>query len=265
MGSGDWIMATGHARALKEKEPNAKILIGDGRIPHWEPWFNGNPDLIKPKSVGPGDAVRWVVSTAGARPYIDYEKTTPTHQAFREDYRPIPGRVFPSENWKAEADRLMKLAKVRGPYVVIEPVTKGGFGGNKVWAWSNWEKLVRDYGREFQFVQIGSNSNPTLSGVRRVVTVNITCAFAVLEKATAVVTTDGALHHAAAAMSVPAVVLWGARVRPLILGYRSQRNIYTGDGKDCGAIEPCKHCEAGMAAITPEMVAKELRSCVPSP
>ena len=59
--------------------------------------------------------------------------------------------------------------------------------------------------------------------------------------------------------SLPAVVLWGARVRPVILGYPTQKNIYTGNGKDCGAIEPCRHCAEGMAAITPDMVAERLK------
>lgn len=259
MGCGDWIMATGQARVLKEKEPKAKILIGDGRIPHWEPWFGGNPDITDMRSLGPGDAVRWVISCAGARPYLDYERTTPTHQVFREDHRPHPGRIFVPEGWRVEAEKALKAAKVSGPFVVIEPHTKGGFGGNKVWPLSNWEKLIRLCGREYQFVQIGAKSSPALSGVKRVVTKNQSHALGVIEKAACVVTTDGMLHHAAAAFNVPAVVLWGARVRPIILGYPTQKNIYTGNGKDCGAIEPCQHCAAGMKAITPEMVAEQLK------
>ena len=264
MGCGDWIMATGQARVLKAKDPKAKILIGDGRVPHWEQWFNGNPDLIDPKTLRPGDAVKWVISTAGARPYIDYDRTTPTHQVFREDYRAHPGRIVISENWRVEAERLMKIAKVKGPYVVIEPNTKGSFGGNKVWPREYWERFVRNYGREFQFVQIGAANSQGLSGVRRVATPNLMAAFAVLEKAAACVTTDGALHHACAALEVPCVTIWGARTNPKILGYPTQRNLYSGDGRNCGAIGSCEHCHAGMKAIAPEMVVKELRSCVPS-
>lgn len=259
MGFGDWIMATGQARVLKEKDPKAKILIGDGRIPHWEQWFGGNPDLVDAKSVGPGVAVKWVISCAGARPYLDYDNTTATHQAFRSEHRPSRGRIMLSDGWRIEAEKSLKAARVSGKFVVIEPHTKGGFGGNKVWPIGNWEKLIRQYGREFDFVQIGAKGQPALSGVRRVITVNPTHAFAVIEKAAAVVATDGALHHAAAALNVPCVVLWGARIRPEILGYPSQRNIYTGDGKNCGAIVPCEHCRAGMSAITPEMVAENLR------
>lgn len=259
MGYGDWIMATGQARALKESDPKAKILIGDGRIPHWEQWYAGNPDLIDAKSLGPGEAVRWVISCAGARPYLDYDRTTPTHQAFREDHRPKPGRIMLNPGIRDDAVKSLKAAKVSGKFVVIEPHTKGGFGGNKVWPLGNWERLVRQYGREFDFVQIGAANQSTLSGVRRVVTRNPIHAFAVIERAAAVVTTDGALHHASAALNVPCVVLWGSRVRPEILGYSTQRNIYTGDGKNCGAIVPCQHCRDGMAAITPEMVAEQLR------
>lgn len=263
MGCGDWIMATGEARAIKAADPGAKILIGDGRIPHWEPWFAGNDDLADPRALAAGDPVRWVISCAGARPYLDYNRTTTTYQAFRPDYRPKPGRIVLHERWYAEAERLKSLAKVRGAYVVIEPVTKGGFGGNKIWPKERWEALVRS-ASDLQFAQIGSPQSPSISGVRRVQTPNIQTAFAVLSKAAAVVTTDGALHHAAAAFGVPAVVLWGARVRPLILGYAAQRNIYTGNGTDCGAIVPCQHCADGMRAITPDMVLKELRCALSS-
>lgn len=262
MGCGDWIMATGEAKALREADPKTPILIGDGKIPHWEPWFGGNDDIADPKGLGVGQVVRWVISCAGARPYLDYNKTTATHQAFRPDHRPKVGRIELHARWIEEADKVLASSKVRGPYVVIEPVTKGGFGGNKVWPKENWEALVRS-GRDYQFVQIGGKRNPTLSGVKRVVTENIQLAFAILKKAQAVVTTDGALHHAAAAFNVPAVVLWGARVRPVVLGYPTQKNIYTGNGTDCGAIEPCQHCEQGMKAITPEMVLKGLKACAP--
>jgi len=257
MGYGDWIMATGHARVIKERDPKAKVLIGDGRIPHWEAWYG--PEIFDARDIRPGDAVKWVVSWPGARPYIDYERTTETHQAFREDHRPHPGRIVVPDGWRLEAERSLKLAKVSGKFVVIEPHTKGSFGGNKVWPLPNWERLVREYGREFQFVQIGANGVSGVSGVRRVVTHNPNHAFGVIEKAAAVVTTDGMLHHAAAALNIPAVVLWGARVKPSVLGYPTQRNIYTGDGRNCGAIVPCEHCHAGMKAITVDMVVRELR------
>jgi ADP-heptose:LPS heptosyltransferase len=260
MGLGDWIMATAEARRLKQAFPDAKVVIGDGKAMRWEHFFDGNPNLTKPEDVKPGDEVAWVYSHAGNRPYLDYGKCTDTHQAFREDFRPTPGEIHIGDNFKLWADQKLKEAKVHGPFIILEPNTKGTMGGNKDWPFDRWQELVRKIGRATSVVQLGAADKRALSGVHRIPTHNFISALAIMDRAKLVVTTDGGLHHAAAAMNKPAVVIWGSRTNPKILGYPQHKNLYSGDGVSCGAIVPCRHCREGMEAITVDQVWEAVKS-----
>ncbi len=57
-------------------------------------------------------------------------------------------------------------------------------------------------------------------------------ALAILNKASVFVGTDGGLHHAAAALGIPSVVIWTGFSSPRHLGYDTHRNIHDGS-------EPC--------------------------
>ena len=60
-------------------------------------------------------------------------------------------------------------------------------------------------------------------------------ALQVLSKAKLFVGTDGGLHHAAAALGIPSVVIWTGFTSPRHLGYDTHRNIHDGS-------EPCGTC-----------------------
>ena len=240
-------MATAQARRVKQENPDAHVVIGNGHELSWSPVFDNNPNITPPEKFDPKKAL-WVRNHAGSRPYIDYQRSTPTHIAYRDDFSPEPGDFFQNRVDTGFADRV--LGKRTG-FVVIEPNTKGSFSGNKEWVWDRWQFLANELvrgGREP--VQLGAGQKKPLKGVERIITPSFRWALAVLSRASLVITTDGALHHAAAALKVPAVVLWGARTHPKVLGYAEHRNIYTGDGGSCGAIEPCQHCRDGMKQIS---------------
>jgi ADP-heptose:LPS heptosyltransferase len=81
---------------------------------------------------------------------------------------------------------------------------------------------------------------------------------AMVAQAKLVVTTDGMLHHAAAAFGVPAIVLWGGVVSPKILGYPTHINIWNG-AQPCGSYaEVCSHCREAMDSISVDQVKKHL-------
>lgn len=246
MGLGDAIMATAQARKAKADHPEAVVLVGDGRNIHWSPVFEGNPNIAK--AARPGEPVIWVRNHVGCRPYVDYDRSTPERMVYREDFRPEPGDLFISDKARAWADQV--LGDLRG-FVILEPNTKGTFGGNKAWPWKYWEQLAAMVSGA---VQIGPAGVDTLPGVRRIVTPEFRYALAVLERAARVITTDGALHHAAAALKIPAAVIWGGRTNPKYLGYIGQNHLGTDSGY-CGLNSPCDHCRAAMLAITPETVA----------
>jgi hypothetical protein len=75
---------------------------------------------------------------------------------------------------------------------------------------------------------------------------------------------EGGLHHAAAAVRLPAVVIFGGFITPAVTGYAEQVNL-TAPGLGvahplgCGRRVDCPHCADAIAQITPELVAQEVR------
>jgi ADP-heptose:LPS heptosyltransferase len=83
-------------------------------------------------------------------------------------------------------------------------------------------------------------------------------AMGVLRGAALFVGTDGGLHHAAAALGIPAVVIWTGFTSPKHLGYASHTNLYAG-GDPCGTLhKACQHCRKNAESISPEQVLTEV-------
>ena len=77
---------------------------------------------------------------------------------------------------------------------------------------------------------------------KKLITNDFREALLILSKAKLFVGTDGGLHHAAAALGIPAVVIWTGFSSPKHLGYDGHTNIH--DGSDpCGTYHGvCSHC-----------------------
>jgi ADP-heptose:LPS heptosyltransferase len=139
---------------------------------------------------------------------------------------------------------------------LIEPHTKSQeFSRNKEWPWDRWQEVVKRL--DLPWVQLGNEESKSLDGVKRVVTKSFRDALGYINKASLVVTTDGALHHAAAALGKPAVVLWGGLAPWTVLGYSTHTNICKATSV-CGSIKSCSHCQKAMEAITVEDVIKAI-------
>ncbi len=70
---------------------------------------------------------------------------------------------------------------------------------------------------------------------------------------------EGGLHHAAAALRVRAVVIFGSFISPETTGYPFHANCYVADAHaPCGRWGDCAGCRAAMDAISPELVARTL-------
>lgn len=249
MGLGDEIMATAWARRAKQKHPDQKVFIGPENKPEWSVAWENNPNINKPSDFVKAnkDPVVWVPHFTGHRPYI--KGCTAGNIIYDEEHRAIPGDVFLT-------DQEIEPFREYAGSILIEPHIKGSFSGNKAWFWDRWQEVARKLPN---VIQIGDKNKKALPGVRRVHTGNFRQALAVVSQASLVITTDGALHHAAAALGKPAVVLWGARTHPKILGYDTHLNLYTGNGESCGSMAPCQHCMEAMKKITVEMVLEAVR------
>jgi ADP-heptose:LPS heptosyltransferase len=141
---------------------------------------------------------------------------------------------------------------------MIEPHIKPGAPRNKDWGFERWQRVV-NLRPDIPWLQTGPANIRPLEGVRFVPCPSVRHACAVMAHSLAYVGPEGGMHHAAAALSKPAVVVFGGYVSPAITGYDTHRNLFTG-GEPCGYRIPCKHCAEAMAKITPAMVVKELEA-----
>lgn len=223
-------MATAVVRKAHLKT-GKKVLLGDGSRVMWSPVFDHNPRMTQ--KIG-SDAV-WVKNYGGHRPYIDYTKSTPEKFVWKP-FKAEPGELYfsPEELRWTETD-----------FVYIEPNTKGSFGGNKDWGFDNWQKVV-DALPDIRWIQ---GKGRPLRNVLQLETRSFRDACALLSRAFLFVGTDGGMHHAAAALGLPAVVVWGGLIGPETLGYESHTNLCKAS-YFCGSILSCPHCRQALERIT---------------
>lgn len=249
MGYGDELMLTGIVKKAYQrvKKPIAVGKYGKNYFEDtgpdallWREVFDHNPKIDR----NPGIGAIWVDAVKGNRPYIDYAQTmlrTDGKVVYRKDFKPEPGELFFTD------EELAKYPEYEG-YIYIEPNVKGSFGGNKDWGFDKWQEVVKRL--PFKFVQ---GRGRKLDGVEQAHTSSFRDACALLRRTAMFAGTDGGLHHAAAALGKPAVVVWGGLVGPDVLGYDNHINL-RGPVKSCGSSGPCEHCRAAMALVTVEMV-----------
>jgi hypothetical protein len=243
MGAGDWLMASSYAAGLYDELPSHPVAFGDGRRSYWHEVFENNPAVATPSDVLMKRPVQWLAHHKGARPYIDYARTTPERWAFVPDGGRKPGTIVFSAD---EARRLTEPG-----YVVVEPHIKATASPNKHWGFARYQAVV-DALPHVRFVQ-PDYGRRLLDDVEAVSTPTFRTACRLIRDADAYLGPEGGLHHAAAAVGTPAVVIFGGFISPDVTGYAGHVNV-AGDAA-CGSRVPCAHCHAAMAAIQPEAVA----------
>lgn len=217
-----------------------QVIVVDraGRV-QWHEVFENNPKISPVQYRG----VQRLINAGGVRPYIA-SKTA--HNWVWKRWNTAPGELFFSESEKDFAARHAGM-------ILIEPHTKVA-ASNKAWIWERWQQLV-DRGGDF--VQVGPPGTHPLRGVKFVETSNFRLGCAVLARSRAFVGPEGGLHHAAAAVGTPAVVLFSEFIAPDITGYPQHRNLHHAGGS-CGSRQPCSGCRESMAKITVDEVSENL-------
>lgn len=243
MGAGDAIMATAQAKRLHANTGKLVVVVGRGGVPVWSEVFENNPKIARAH----GRHTARLQNASGMRPYIVAK--TPTKWIWKR-WAIEPGELYLSAAEKAFS----------APYagkILVEPSTKVP-GSNKAWVWERWQQVV-DAGGDF--IQVGRADAHRLRGVQFVETPTFRYACAVLAVSRAFVGSEGGLGHAAAALGVPAVVLFSAFISPLVTGYAAHRNIYKGPAGvlGCGSRISCDCCRASMEAITVEDVRSAIK------
>jgi hypothetical protein len=253
VGFGDSLLASGIARKAHQKHPDKKIAIGDGSTIEWSEVFEGVPYIAREVHQG----VVWVHSAKGFRPYIENENSTKERLSWKRNFKAEPGELILTE----EEVELWPQTD----FVYIEPNIKGWLGPNKDWGFDKWQSVVK-FLPNVRFIQ---GPGKKLDGVEQAQTDTFRQACALLSKANLFVGTDGGLHHAAAALSKPAVVIWGGYTHPRNLGYEFHVNLQAKGVEPCGSLQACQHCRTAMDRVTVKEVVQaiknELRRISPDP
>lgn len=252
MGWGDEVMVTAIARRMQARDRRPVAVRGRDGWARWSEVWENNPRIAIPGR-NASDRVQWLDNFSGNRPYLDYSKFNNRKKSeayVYTDFRVEPGEIYLDE----EERRLGELA--RGA-IIVEPNIKPSASPNKNWGWHRWASLAWELRRQgLRLVQIGAFGVPQLAGVEFVQTDNVRQACGVLSGASLLIAPEGGLHHAAAALGVRAIVLFGGFISPSTTGYDRHINLFTG-GRACGMRVPCKHCAEAMAAIAPDEVARQ--------
>lgn len=277
MGYGDRLMAIGDALVLHQAGA-AKVAVGDGQKVDWDDLCEGLDFLADQAHVEAHPETPWVISHSSNRPYIDYEamrrcihrnghlaakdlrrKDLPKllgHYIWNWDYGASPARVAFRPEEQALIDSFSKT-----PYVVVEPFIKRRAPPNKQWPVERMQQVVDALAETIRVVQVSAPENPAI--LRHVIKVRPTSfrqAMAYVAGASLYIGPEGGLHHAAAAVGTPAIVLFGGYISPKTTGYEGHVALTGGATRFCGTKrQVCPHCAEAMARITPDRVVAEAR------
>lgn len=223
-----------------------RIAFGDGTRIIWDqhcaPIFAGNPNVAPPGSEGAAD-IEWIAHHKGNRQYNSQDGA---RWRWNLGFKATPGEMFFSETER-------KLGKRHGKgFVLIEcavPTWKSS-AANKDWGHEKYQIVASTLRLQgHRVVQFGYGSEVRLAGVEIVSTRSFRDALAILRVARLYIGPEGGLHHGAAAVGVPGVVLFGGFIPPAVTGYDMHSNL-TGGAEACGSLRPCQHCRDAMAAIS---------------
>jgi hypothetical protein len=243
MGIGDDVLATGMARGARAR--GKRIAFGNGERIIWGPHsrmvFANNPNVAPPGTEGARD-IEWVRYYKGHR---IYNTAGNGRWIWNDGFRAVPGEFFLTAGEKRQA--------TPENLVLVEPnVPAKPCGPNKQWPIERWRQVVEllaGMGLEVRQFSYG-RPHRVAPGIE---TLSFRQAVGLLERCLFAILPEGGLHHAAAAVGAPAVVIFGGFVPQAVLGYASHVNL-TGGPSACGSFNRCDHCAAAMRAITVDEV-----------
>jgi hypothetical protein len=246
-------MLSGAARVAQRTDPRKCRPTFQG-VAKWTKgaavWEN-NPRIARPDEAG--DFQELIARDANnLRPY--HTGKTAERWTYNLAFRPYVGELYLTDAEREFGERFRDR-------VIIEPTIGPGASPNKQWPSARWLRFVQlAQVAGLKLTQLGAAPNRVLPGVEFVGTQTFRLACAVLAHARAYVGHEGGMHHAAAALGVPGVVLFGGFTPVELTGYPLHRNLGVSLGGACGMRVICRHCEAEMAKIAPEQVLDELET-----
>lgn len=252
------MLAAGQAQVLFDQQPDAgPVTLCDANgVPRWHYLWQDNPAIYVPEQPLQPFKPPYILTGKGHLPYLEYPYSEQTGWRF-------------SKTWKASDHRARlyltsdefgygtNLLKALGEYVLVEPSGRDRKNRNRCWPFPKWQSLVTLLNEmlPWPLVQLDHQAADRLAGVGLVENHDFRQACGVLSGARLFIGPEGGLAHAAAALGIPAVVLWGGCVDAIALGYPEHINlVYQHPKTPCGSLAPCAHCDEGWTALTPDHV-----------
>jgi Glycosyltransferase family 9 (heptosyltransferase) len=249
MGWGDEILAAGQAQRLYQEHGTPVAILDTKQHPRWHPMWEGNPAIVRPNAYIPGE-VRSIVSAPEARPYIIYPFTKETGWTFNPAFRCRDhiARIYLTQQ---ERQRGQDVLHRSGPYVLIEPYTKHE---NFRWPLKRWNELVASLPQATFVQHMHSGSEWVYGCYREQASFRDACGL--IASALLYVRSESGLCHAAAALGVPQVTLFGGCMDADIMGGYPGQTCIVDDSPEtpCGSWMRCEHCIEAMDRITVERV-----------
>lgn len=268
-------MITALVKKAKRMNSIPSVIVNSKGLMRWSTAWENNPYILntertqgrKPSFTFNKNYNLIASGNGGGRHYINYEKSR--HHAYYawKEWDIEPGEIFLSDKEKEDASSFNNhfSAFCSKPIVLIEPTIKGQLQINKKWGQHNWKKLVELLDKQgiksiqlFHFLSILVDPSFFMYKIN-----SIREMFSCIAQADTFISHEGGFHHAAAALNIPGVVIFGGYISPKITGYDMHTNLVGSElipqriTDFCGSLIPCQHCRDAMNSISPEMVLYE--------
>jgi len=159
--------------------------------------------------------------------------------------------IYFSPHEEEAVNRLQESLKLTTDFVVIEPHSNSQwFGDLREWSFERWERVVewlRDH--NYPVVQIGEGGRPVLEGAIDVTgRASFREAVLLMKRARLFLGQEGGLMHAANAVNVPSVIVWGGLTLPEFAAYSKHTVLCT--RVDCAPCGLRGHCPYDKKCLT---------------
>jgi ADP-heptose:LPS heptosyltransferase len=250
-------MAAGLAEHEFAQDPaKGPVMICDcAGAPRWQPLWANNP------AIGVSQPQRTVRCGKGCLPYLEYPYSAETGLRFSPLYRAADfrGHVYLTEEEQA---RGTQAKQTYGSFIVLGSTPADRKNINRCWPAASWSALASLLQKALThaIVQFDYPEATKIPGVPALDSPSFRDACGIMQAARLIVTLEGGLAFAAAAVGTPAVVLWGGCVSAPTLAFPEHVNLVDPSPETpCGALHPCHHCAEAWARLSPESVAEAVR------
>lgn len=256
MGWGDEIVAAGQAQRVFEATGLRVVICDCAGNPRWHPIWDGNPILVRPEDAYGNDTIYRLKSGPGCRPYIVYPFDEQLGWTFNKAFkcRDHKAALFLTRGERALGD----AARAKyGPYILIEPFTKHQ---NFRWPLEKWDALVHAC-PDLTFVQHTHRESVQVFGAfPEPATFREACGL--VASCEVYLRSESGMCHAAAALGVRQVTLFGGCMDPDVMGGYPGQTVLAdrGPGSPCGCWRPCHHCTQVMDRLSVDEVIHALRT-----